>query len=237
MHIAIDSGNTSIKAGLFDSMDCLQVFRFEDEDQFKQTWESDWKGLRKIISNVGAREIAIDNTCLLLTPQTPIPIRTEYTTPHTLGMDRIAALCGTWQLFPHSDTLVVDAGTCLTMDILTSEGVHKGGLISPGWAMRMKAMHIFTGKLPELTPAEIDKFVGMSTSECMQLGAYFGIRAEFNQYCSIFLEKYPSGKVLITGGDSKIFETPSQSIIFAVRDLVLIGLSSILLYNESIGKD
>ena len=47
---------------------------------------------------------------------TPLPIVNHYSTPETLGKDRLAAVCGAHYLFPEEDVLVIDAGTCITMD-------------------------------------------------------------------------------------------------------------------------
>ncbi|MBK6903040.1 MAG: type III pantothenate kinase [Saprospirales bacterium] len=65
-----------------------------------------------------------------------------------MGKDRLAAAVGAWSFFPGKTCLVIDAGTCITSDVLSEDGIFKGGNISPGIDMRLKAMHTFTARLP-----------------------------------------------------------------------------------------
>ena len=85
---------------------------------------------------------------------TPIPIRNLYSTPETLGTDRLASVTGAfYEAMKHNndeptDVLVIDMGTAITYDIIDAAGNYLGGNISPGVAMRLKALHHFTEKLP-----------------------------------------------------------------------------------------
>ena len=45
--------------------------------------------------------------------------------------------------------LVVDVGTCITADLIV-EGIHLGGIISPGIKSRLKSMNDDTDALPNL---------------------------------------------------------------------------------------
>ena len=85
---------------------------------------------------------------LWLNHQTPLPVVNLYETPETLGYDRMAAVVGANEQFPHRDILVIDAGTCITYEFIDSKGQYHGGNISPGMQMRFKALHQFTGRLP-----------------------------------------------------------------------------------------
>ena len=49
--------------------------------------------------------------------RTPLPIDNRYDTPATLGKDRLAAVIGAGALYPGQHCLVVDAGTCMTLDL------------------------------------------------------------------------------------------------------------------------
>ncbi|HUH32504.1 MAG TPA: type III pantothenate kinase, partial [Daejeonella sp.] len=79
-------------------------------------------------------------------------VNITYLTPDTLGLDRLANLIGAQFLYPNKSCLVIDAGTCITYDLVDSEGGFSGGSISPGLNMRFKAMHTFTGRLPVVSP-------------------------------------------------------------------------------------
>ena len=79
---------------------------------------------------------------------TPLPFVNTYLTPATLGTDRIAAVAGAQRWHPAQSVLVIDAGTCITYDVIDPAGVYRGGIISPGMQMRLRAMHTFTARLP-----------------------------------------------------------------------------------------
>ena len=85
-----------------------------------------------------------------------LPIRINYDTPQTLGRDRIASAVGAHFLFPSEDLLIIDAGSCITYDLLINNS-FEGGIISPGFKMRLKAMHEMTEQLPDVT-AQSDQY-------------------------------------------------------------------------------
>ena len=81
------------------------------------------------------------------------------------------------------DWLVVDAGTCLTMD-LVSGGRHLGGTISPGAQLRLNAMHDHAKALPSIQvpldrqPLGHASAMGTSTEHAMLAGVFGGMDAE-----------------------------------------------------------
>jgi type III pantothenate kinase len=85
---------------------------------------------------------------LKLDHSTPVPIKNLYATPETLGYDRLAAAVGAAAMFPGKNVLIVDFGTAITYDIVTAAGEFLGGNISPGAALRFRALHEGTGALP-----------------------------------------------------------------------------------------
>jgi len=86
-----------------------------------------------------------------------LPIQIKYKTPNTLGSDRIAYAVGGSGFFPKQNILIIDAGTCIKCDFVSAKGEYWGGSISPGLAMRYKALNYFTQRLPLITPIETTK--------------------------------------------------------------------------------
>ncbi|MDR2425247.1 MAG: type III pantothenate kinase [Prevotellaceae bacterium] len=86
------------------------------------------------------------------TPQTPVPIKNRYQTPETLGSDRLATAVGVNACFPNTNLIVFDFGTAITIDFIDSNNTFLGGNISPGLAIRFKALHTFTNSLPLISP-------------------------------------------------------------------------------------
>lgn len=237
MNGIIDIGNSAVKWAVFQENTWMDGGRLRFGDWFPlQELHGKYPNTVWFISSVqnipSEQEIGFPYEVLDLSGALPVTIR--YKTPSTLGRDRLAAVCGAQHLFPKNSCLVIDAGTCITYEILDAEGNYYGGAISPGINMRLKAMHTFTGKLPELVWADLNGFLGDSTSSSMLQGVKQGILGEASRQIDLYTEKYPDLKVLITGGDSPFFEKNLKKVIFAAPNLVLIGLNTIQNYKQSL---
>ena len=188
MHLAIDRGNTFTKIAVFDQRklvkqaildvcDTLQLTIFFEKYPIKEVIYSSVVSTNRDLLDFFERKTTL---FIDLTNATPIPITLSYDTPLTLGRDRIAALVGAWSLQQHKAALVIDMGTCITYDFMTADGVFLGGNIAPGLAMRLKAMHTFTGQLPEIEVQSPADYLGKSTQQAMLGGAYWGILHEID---------------------------------------------------------
>jgi type III pantothenate kinase len=154
-----------------------------------------------------------------------------YATPTTLGVDRIAGVCGAKHMSPKTNVLVIDAGTCITYDFLDRDGNFLGGGISPGLMMRFNAVHNFTARLPLVPLVEIAPLIGDSTETCIQSGVINGLIEELGGIISLYRQKFEGLAVILSGGDARFFENKLKGSIFAVPELVLSGLNSILIHN------
>ncbi|MEL7163728.1 MAG: type III pantothenate kinase, partial [Bacteroidota bacterium] len=165
----------------------------------------------------------------------------QYGTMDTLGQDRIAAVAGSLASLPHpapaaSPSLIVDAGTCATLDLVSADGTYLGGNISPGIRMRLRAMHAFTARLPELEPDTVTGRVGQSTTAALRHGAQLGLAYEIEGLYGRLQADFPGLQLLLTGGDAPwLAEHLSVPYVFRPH-LVLRGLHLILsnyVTNES----
>ena len=163
-----------------------------------------------------------------------IPVRIGYHTPHTLGLDRIAAVVGASMECPGRPVLIVDAGTCVTYDLLTADGTFAGGNIAPGIRLRLLAMHEHTGKLPLVDDSGEIPEIGFSTETAMRAGATLGVAYEIEGYMARLNEIYPDLFVFLTGGDALKLAAKIKSRIFVNENLVLTGLNRILQENAEI---
>ncbi len=238
MNLCIDIGNTRIKIGVFDKG------RMIHHDAFYTMSESDVANLirkfkieraissstRKTISAFEKRvKSRID--LLRLTHKTPIPIVNKYHTPETLGKDRLAVVIGCTKVYPNKNCLVIDAGTCITYDIIDAEGNYHGGNISPGMRMRAEAMDTLTSTLPLVEPKYNSDYIGKSTETAMQNGIVYGTLLEMQSFIAMIKEDIGEINVIITGGDAPFFEDLLNSKIFVHSFLVLEGLDVIINYN------
>lgn len=189
-----------------------------------------------IISSVAANpqpymDILPQLSWITLDHNTPLPIRNLYLTPETLGKDRLAAATGAYHLFSDTNILVIDAGTAITCDFITSKGDFLGGSISPGLSMRFRALNTFTGRLPLLQTTGIDYLTGRTTEESILSGVINGIRLELDGIIDEYSQTWPKMKTILTGGDTNYFEKILKNNIFASPNLVINGLKLILDYN------
>ncbi|BDD02809.1 type III pantothenate kinase [Aureibacter tunicatorum] len=233
----IDVGNTFTKLGVFEAGELRSVKSVDNLKSLKSLINGDLDVAKNyIVSSVGADSLQISKELELdlsrlhhLKWNMPLPIKLEYETPNTLGADRIASACGAKKLFPDSNLLVIDAGTCITYDFIDSQGSFWGGGISPGLSLRAKALHNFTSRLPMVEISSEPKLVGTSTKTAIESGVFNGFKAEIKGIISEYRKKFGDLKIILCGGDSKWFD-PDRDI-FVIPELVLIGLDSILTYN------
>ena len=238
MKLIIDIGNTAVKAALFEAKQLITSTVFNDctlqnilvfigKQTISETIISSVKlvdsDLKQIIQYFDAH---------LLNESTLLPITIDYETPSTLGKDRIAALVGASFLFPNQDILVLDSGTCLTIDFINKRKIYKGGRISLGIAMRYKALNQFTSNLPLCEFSDSSMIMGYDTRSSIISGVQQGILAEVREIINIYKMENKDTIIIVTGGDCFFFETELKSSIFAYPFLIMEGLNEILDYNE-----
>jgi len=161
-----------------------------------------------------------------------LPFKINYKTPNTLGLDRIANVCGALHFSAEDTSLIIDIGTCITYDVLHKGKNYLGGAISPGLKMRFKAMNDYSARLPRLENFEEVNFPGRSTEESLKNGVYYGILGEINEFIKQTEQSFGELKVHLTGGDFKSFEKGLKSPIFANPKLTLWGLYELLKSNS-----
>jgi type III pantothenate kinase len=168
-----------------------------------------------------------------LTHETPVPITNCYKSPETLGLDRLAAAIGGTSLFPATPLLIIDAGTAITIDLVSSKNEYLGGNISPGLQTRFSALNRFTGKLPLVSLKDDFEMIGYNTESAIRAGVQQGVIFETEGYIHHFAEKYSGLKVLLTGGDSTFLLQHLKSKTTFLPDLTLTGLNTILTSNSA----
>ncbi len=240
MNLVIDVGNTRIKTGVFEGDQLKNVTHWEDWNiNSWEKWLEKWSIDRAILSSVAKTDVdwlqffREKRSIIELDARTQLPFKNIYKTPETLGRDRLAAAAGAIQKFPATSCLIIDAGTCITMDFLDEEGAFHGGNISPGVVMRLNAMHYYTARLPKVAPGELEGFLGVSTEDALRKGGQLGAVLEIEGLVSRLRSINKEFNILLTGGDAEYLAGYLKTKIFVEPYLVLIGLNKILNYNGS----
>lgn len=241
MNLIIDIGNTCVKLVCFNEGKVVEEQRTDKDDVAAlQSFCNRYPFSRGICSSVSdiSEEYSAALSSLPFSMMvfksgvTRVPIINKYSTPLTLGSDRLAAVVGANWLQPGRDVLVIDIGTCVTFDFINSSGEYLGGNISPGPTMRLKALNHFTARLPLVERRGDTPDFGTDTTTAIRSGVMNGIKYEIEGYIHSFLAKYPQLFVYLTGGVHLNLQFSENLSIFADDFIVPKGLNRILEYNN-----
>jgi len=241
VNLIVDVGNTRVKLALFEQG------RLTEQCGAETLSAATLEGLlggrradRAVISSTrgpvpGIVELVrrFAYRVLEFTAATPVPIGNAYLTPATLGRDRLAAAVGAAALYPGRNALIVDFGTAVTLDFVSADGVFRGGCISPGMAMRFRALHEYTAALPLCDATDSAELLGRTTDEAVRLGVMNSLAFEIEGYIARMQGEIEDLCVIFTGGDTNFFAKRIKNTIFANCNLVFWGLNRILEYNAS----
>ena len=241
MNLVVDIGNNFFKLGIFENSNLVFSF-FDKNDKIDVEIEKIIRSYSKItsalISNVSSIKIndilnklnikiyELDSTFIF-------PFKLNYKTPESLGNDRLALAAAATILFPNSNNLVIDAGTCITIDFINNNNHFMGGSISPGVKMRYDSLNHYTANLPLLKNENSFNYPGDSTNASIHAGIIGGVSNEINGFIKQINSRNDKVNVILTGGDAKILSKTLKITIFANQDFILEGLNSILNLNKN----
>lgn len=242
MHnLVIDIGNTNSKLAVFNEKELVHFQRVESLDV---------KHLKEVITAFQVQNFTISSVNADIEPVVDFlkdklnyfPFSTKlqagvlntYQTLATLGLDRWAKIIAAHKLYAGKNCLLIDAGTCITYDVLTDRSEYIGGSISLGITMRFEALHHYTGKLPLIKwDRSINIPKGTSTENAIKNGVLQGIVNEIEGFIAFENNKNADLLVLLTGGDADFLMEQLKNSIFASQIthdpyLVLKGLNEVI---------
>ena len=242
-NLIIDEGNTLCKIAVLNKSEVLCEVATPEFDMAQVAEYIELYAVDKAV--VASTRGGAEHICeklrskiakvLHFTSQTEVPIAIEYASRQTLGTDRIAVAVGVVCEMGINDALIVDMGSAITYDIIEN-GAFKGGNISLGVAMRFRALHEFTAKLPLCQATEPVGTFGKSTTEAIEQGVMQGVLYEIEGYVERISAKNDKKSIIFCGGDAESFVNRIKNAIFAPRKLMFTGLNRILEHNVSKGN-
>ena len=227
-NLIIDIGNTALKASWCDGITLGKTFRYQGEKKisFILSQTSKQKPEIMVISNVRSfsnQEVErLRGECghlIILNEE----LLKERNLPSYLTPDRAASVIASRYLFKGKGCTIFDFGATLTIDKIDAEGNYLGGNVSLGCRTRFKALNRYSKNLPLVDFDDDVPSLGNSVQTAIKSGVISGMLFEINGYLSNNTENIS----VFTGGDANYFAKRMKNCIFAVCNLVLMGLALI----------
>lgn len=232
--LAIDAGNTRIKWGVHDGSNWLQqgAMSTADAERLRDDF-AQWPSTeRVIVANVAGERVAKALTQALepveakplwvVSRSQQCGVRSGYAEPARLGADRWAALIATRYLY-EGPCVVVNAGTTMTVDALSSESIFLGGFIVPGFALMRGVLATHTAQLA--VREGTFSFFPDNTGDAIASGALNALAGAVERMCRYLVETgEDEPTVVLSGGNAGLLAPRLNGPLQVVGNLVLEGL-------------
>lgn len=239
MWLAIDIGNTNIHIGVFeeDVLQTAHTVRSRPQPQASFTnilnpaifprveaviLASVNPGVEACVIEYIGRHSPVQPCRIGKEIPVSIPVLTD--SPGMVGVDRLVNAVAAFERTKNC-TIVVDAGTAITIDGISEKGAFLGGIIAPGIETSAKALHDTTALLPLVSVNKPKNVLGKNTEEAIKSGVYWGtvgmVRQLIDMVCSEIKGK-PT--VIATGGNALLLAQEIPSIVTVVPHLTLEGI-------------
>lgn len=223
MILAIDIGNSTIGFGLIENSQVVRVFKVENQPQNAKAVAK----LESILGHAASRHVITRIIICSVVPEATrqvkkflqkyfdapiqivgchirVPIRNRYRSPRQVGKDRLLCAFAARELYG-VPSVVIDLGTAITFDGISSQGDYLGGAIIPGIRLSTEALFEKTALLPMARVQEPDKVIGRSTQESIQSGIFHG----YGALCDGMVDRLAGEMghkltVVMTGGHAEI---------------------------------
>ena len=240
--LAIDIGNSQTTVGLFDGDRLLDTWRLST--RVPRTVDELWIVLDHLIvahprpttaaissvvpeltrlytslirDRLGVEPLVIGAACVR-------SLKVDYDPPSAVGADR---LCGAVAGFKEvgGPLILVDLGTATVFDVVTADGVYRGGLIAPGLLTAAESLHRAAALLPVVDLQFPPGIVGSSTEAAIQSGILHGALAMIDGIVDRIQSTLATrAHVIATGGLAGLLQKHSRTIERVEPDLVLRGI-------------
>ena len=227
-NLIIDIGSTALKTSWCDGITLGKTFRYQGEKimDFILSLTSKVKPEVMVLSSV--RNFTPKNIQKLRTECDRLVVvdkelMSHYGLPLHLTPDRVASIVASRYLFKGRECMIFDFGTTLTVDFIDAEGKYEGGNVSLGYRTRFKSIARYSRNYPLIgAPSEAEN-PGNDVVSSVISGVLSGMMFEIEGY----ILRNPEKTAVFTGGDAIYFAKRMKNSIFAVCNLVLMGLAII----------
>jgi type III pantothenate kinase len=242
MLLAIDVGNTRIKAGLWDGEDWVHL----------ENAPSSEAGLKALAQTGILKSGEIAATCSSVVPDLNEPLRKLVSVPivwlsrylgfgdletdviyepvTSLGADRLANALGAIARSKLGAAIAVDLGTATKIDVISDKDsrTYHGGAILPGLGMGVEALSKGTALLPAIDLSLTPRIIGTTTEDCIRSGVLYGHAAAIDGIVDRMKQELNREvDVFITGGYAPLVIPLCRTNMSYVPRLTLNGLVAV----------
>ena len=159
-----------------------------------------------------------------------VPIKNKYRYPRQVGQDRLVGAYAARILYG-SPAIVIDFGTAITFDVISSKGEYMGGIIVPGIRLTAESLFKKTAMLPLVSIVRPKALIGRDTTNSILSGIFYG----YGALCDGLIRQLTrtmrsSPRVIATGGYAALMKKYSSHIRRIDPDLIFRGLEGIYMF-------
>ena len=230
MIVDVDMGNTRIKWKMRGNAK-IHNSSYEAFDYFGQLGGIERICICAVISNDRRKHIAEKITAttkiepeFVCVQESYGGVTCGYCEPKQMGADRWAAIHGAWHRFG-GNTIIIDAGTAITLDYIAGDGSHQGGYIVPGIKMLRESLEQNTANV---NPEGVD-FGGLSFGQTTSQAVGAGILQMVKGFAENGIKTASCDASLVfTGGDGELLSHLLAKGGSFVPELVFEGIEQLL---------
>lgn len=215
MKLFIDIGNSRLKWGAWDGTDWTAEGSIATDSDALTDWIASIPRPDGIwIASVSAEDsvIRVVDACKSAFGVTPVRLETAvetrgvrcaYAEPARLGVDRWLAVVAAF-LDTGGPAIIFDCGTAITVDAVTANGEHLGGLIVPGIRLMCRALYGSTAGIPDEGDIGDVGLLARDTRSAVSGGSFYAAIAFMQRVAAELRAHLGTGtRVLLTGGDAE----------------------------------
>lgn len=164
---------------------------------------------------------------IFLNQQMPVGgLSSDYQAPQ-LGIDRLSAIVAAWRRLTRS-AIIVDYGTAITIDYIDHQGVHRGGVIVPGYELMRSALSVGTAQLEHfVNNKDVIDIFALNTKDAISGGCRSAVEATVCQVVQAMRAATDTDTpVLATGGGIGLLASIAPHIdgLSVIETLVFEGM-------------
>ena len=226
-HIVVDIGNTRLKWGLVHP-ECSRFEVCESLPDDPAAWQKtieQWRALPLYTGVAGPLQwvtasVNPERTERLrawveergdhffhLRYAAQLPLRVDVANPDHVGIDRLLNAVAVVRMEkPGRGSVLIDAGSAVTVDWLDENHTYCGGSIFPGIDLMAEALHCYTALLPRVTLSlPLPELPAKATIPAMQVGIFLAVSGGIREAVRLYAERAAAPpRVYFSGGQAPL---------------------------------